>query len=141
MPEADERNVSMTRVLRRFGPAVVGLALVLAGCQAEAQGPAAAIEAYLAARAESNVDQMTLLSCPAWEGQARVEAASFEAMDARLDGVSCTAGSAEGDESLVSCTGQIVTTYQGETREWSVAEHPFRAVMEAGEWRMCGYGE
>jgi hypothetical protein len=117
------------------------LALALTGCQGDGQGPAGAIEAYLAARAESNVDQMTLLSCPAWEGQARVEAASFEAMDARLEGVSCTAGADNGEATLVSCTGQIVTTYQGETREWSVAEHPFRAVMEEGEWRMCGYGE
>jgi hypothetical protein len=129
------------RILRRFGLAALGLALGLAGCQGGEQGPDAAIEAYLAARAESNVDEMTLLSCPAWEGQARVEAASFEAMDARLEGVSCTAGAEGSDGTLVSCTGQIVTTYQGETREWSVAEHPFRAVMEDGEWRMCGYGE
>jgi hypothetical protein len=141
MCASEEKSVGIMRIVRRFGPAAVGLALALAGCQAEEQGPDAAIEAYLAARAESSVDQMTLLSCAAWEGQARVEAASFEAMDARLEGVSCTAGEEEGEATLVSCTGQIVTTYQGETREWTVAEHPFRAVMEDGEWRMCGYGE
>jgi hypothetical protein len=132
----------MKRNMMRMGRGAVLLALALAGCQAAGEQDAGrVVEAYLAARAESNVDQMTLLSCPDWEGQARVEATSFQSMEARLDGVSCTAGAADGDATLVSCTGQIVTTYQGETREWSVSEHPFRAVLQDGEWRMCGYGD
>jgi hypothetical protein len=122
-----------------LGLLLVGLGL--AACQAETGGAAQTIEAYLAARVESNVDQMTLLSCPAWEAQARVEATSFQSMEARLEGVACTESGADGEFTLVGCQGKIVTTYQGETREWSVADHPYRALLDDGEWRMCGYGE
>ena len=121
--------------------AVVGL--LLAGCQSgdagDTSGAARTVEAYLQARVEENVEQMTLLSCPAWEAQARLEAVSFQSMDASLDGVTCEAGAAQGGSTLVNCQGQIVTTYQGEVREWSVAEHPYVVVQQDGEWRMCGY--
>lgn len=126
--------------------ALVVAGLLLAACQggsagADARGAADAIEAYLQARVESNVDRLSLLSCSDWEAQAQIEASTFEAMNAVLDGVSCNDAGTEGDLTLVSCQGKIVTTYQGETREWSVAEHPFLARQEGGEWRMCGYGE
>jgi hypothetical protein len=118
------------------------LVLLLAACQAgDTPGAAAAIEAYLEARVQSHVDQMSLLSCPDWEGQARVEATSFQSMNAKLDGVTCTERGEEGGYMLVDCQGQIVTTYQGEVREWSMAERPFRALLDGGEWLMCGYGE
>jgi len=131
--------------MRRFGPRfllrLVLFALVLAGCQPSSEGAVTAIENYLAARVDKDVDAMTRLSCPAWEGQARIEALTFEAMDAQLEGVSCQAADTDGDYQLVSCTGKIVTTYQGETREWSVSNHPYRALLDGGEWLMCGYGE
>jgi hypothetical protein len=131
----------MPRPALRFVPRLALCALLLAACQPSSDGAVAAIENYLAARVEKDVDAMTRLSCPAWEGQARIEALTFAAMEARLDGVSCEAGGTDGDFQLVSCAGQIVTTYQGETREWSVAEHPYRALLDGGEWLMCGYGE
>ena len=121
---------------------LVGLAVCafgLAACQSDQEAPAQAIESYLAAKVESNVDEMTRLSCPDWEAQAQIEATSFASMDAQLDNVSCTTGAADGDYTLVSCTGQIVTTYQGENRTWSVADHPYRALNDGGEWLMCGY--
>ena len=117
---------------------VVG-AFALAGCQGDSQAPATAIENYLAAKVASDVDAMTRLSCPDWEAQAQIEATSFASMDAQLDNVSCTTGAADGDYTLVSCTGQIVTTYQGENRTWSVGDHPYRALNDDGEWLMCGY--
>src|SRR5512144_3084627 len=116
----------MKPLLVRVWPLFALLALFLAGCRGQAQstaGAAQAIEAYLQARVQSNVDQMTLLSCPDWEAQARLEATSFQSMNARLDGVSCQAGSGDSATTLVTCQGKIVTTYQGETREWSVADH------------------
>ncbi|MCC7360123.1 MAG: hypothetical protein IT317_11630 [Anaerolineales bacterium] len=125
--------------MRRVWVGVVVGALALAGCQGDAEAPAKAIEKYLAAKVESNVAEMTRLSCPDWEAQAQIEATSFASMDAQLDQVSCTTGAADGDYRLVSCSGQIVTTYQGENRTWSVGDHPYRALNDGGEWRMCGY--
>jgi hypothetical protein len=115
--------------------------LLLVGCQADTGGAVKAIEGYLSARVNKDLDEMTRLSCPAWEAQARIEALTFAAMDARLDAVTCTDAGADGDYALVACDGQIVTTYQGETREWSVSDHPYRALLDGGEWLMCGYGE
>ena len=119
--------------------AAFALASGLAACQSSSGSAASAIEAYLQARVESNLDQMIRISCPEWEAQARIEATSFEAMNAGLEGVTCQDGGTEGNYRLVSCQGKIVTTYQGEAREWSVAEHPYKAILDDGEWRMCGY--
>ena len=111
-------------------------------CQSgDKDGAAGAIEKYLQARVKSDVNQMTLLSCPTWEAQARVEAVSFQSMNAQLEGVSCEAGAADASGTTVTCKGKIVTTYQGEAREWSVSDHPYLAVQQDGEWRMCGYGQ
>ena len=132
----------MKRWLLRLWPVWILMGVLLAGCSSGGGGgPAGAIESYLQARVKSDVNQMTLLSCPTWEAQARVEAVSFQSMNAQLDGVSCTAGTAGAGGTTVTCSGKIVTTYQGETREWSVSDHPYLAVEQDGEWRMCGYGE
>lgn len=131
------------KLLRHCLIALAVLSGLLAACgtDADAAGAAQTVEAYLQARVEEDVDQMILLSCPEWEAQARLEAVSFQAMDASLEGVTCQPGESQGDGTLVDCEGKIVTTYQGEQREWSVSEHPYRVVQQDGEWRMCGYGQ
>ena len=131
--------------LTKFTPfCLAALSLLLAACgggAADQSGAATTIEAYLEARVQQNVEQMTLLSCPEWEAQARLEAVSFQSMDATLDGVTCEPGGSQGGSTLVDCQGKIVTTYQGEVREWSVSDHPYVVVEQDGEWRMCGYAE
>ena len=98
-----------------------------------------AVQAYLQARVQSDLDKMINLSCSDWESQARVEATSFKSMKANLDGVACQDSGTAGQYTLVSCKGKIVTSYNGESREWSLSEHPFRVIQDRGEWRMCGY--
>jgi hypothetical protein len=129
----------MTRLFTNIGLLALAVTFFLTGCQASQSGAASAIQKYLQARAASDVDQMTLLSCPAWEAQARVEAASFKSMNAKLDGVTCQVSGGDGSSTLVTCQGKIVTTYQGEARQWAVGDHPFKVVQDDGEWRMCGY--
>ena len=129
----------MKRLLRQSGFLALALAFFICGCQPGPSGAASAIQKYLQARAASDVDQMTLLSCPAWEAQARVEAASFKAMNAKLEGVICQESGSDSGATLVTCQGHIVTTYQGEARQWTVGDHPFKVVQQDGEWRMCGY--
>ena len=126
---------------KNTGPLLLALAFFVAGCQGGQAGASSAIQQYLKARAASDVDKMTLLSCPAWEAQARVEAASFRSMNATLDGVTCQVSGSDGSSTLVTCQGKIVTTYQGEARQWSVGDHPFKVVQQDGAWRMCGYGQ
>ena len=131
----------MKRLLLNTGRLLLALAFFLTGCQSGQSGAASAIQKYLQARAASDVDQMTLLSCPAWEAQARIEAASFKAMNAKLDNVLCQVSGRDGGATLVTCSGHIVTTYQGEARQWTVGDHPFKVAQQDGEWRMCGYAQ
>jgi hypothetical protein len=112
--------------------------LVLAACGASGSAPEA-VQNYLQARAEADAEKMVAGSCVAWETQARTEADSFKSMNAQLEGVACTANGADGDATLVTCTGKIITTYNGEQREWDMTDFTFKAVQEGGEWRMCGY--
>lgn len=130
----------MKHLMINTGRLLLALAFFLTGCQASQSGAASAVQKYLQARAASDVDQMTLLSCPAWEAQARIEAASFKSMNAKLDSVICQDSGSDGSSTLVTCQGHIVTTYQGEARQWTVGDHPFKVVQQDGEWRMCGYG-
>ncbi len=113
------------------------LILLLAGCAQE--DPVAAVEAYLQAKVASDLDALLRLSCADWEAQARVEAASFESMNAELQGMACQqAGEADGF-TLVACQGKIVTVYNGETREWDLGAFLYQLRQEDGEWRLCGY--
>lgn len=124
-----------------FCSALIAAALlVLAACQSAPSGdPAQTTLDYLQARVESNLDKMINLSCSQWESQARVEATSFQSMQAELDGVTCeVSGTADGN-TLVKCAGKIVTSYNGESREWALDENLFVLSPEGGEWRMCGY--
>jgi hypothetical protein len=133
----------MTHFFTKAWLLALAVAFFVGGCQARQSqaGAASAIEKYLQARAASDVDQMTLLSCPAWEAQARIEATSFKSMNAKLDGVTCQVSGSQDGSTLVSCQGKIVTTYQGEARQWNVGDHPFKVVQQDGDWRMCGYAQ
>ena len=117
---------------------VLAATLLLAACAA-ASTPTQQIETYLRARASSNVNQMVSLSCGAWEAQARIEASSFKALNARVEGLTCQVAGTEGTATFVGCAGKIITSYNGESREVNLADKQFKTVNEGGEWRMCGY--
>ena len=110
----------------------------LSACQ-KSDDPVATVQAYLQARVQSDATQMVNLSCADWEAQARIEAASFKSMNAKLEGVTCQVNSSDANNALVSCQGKIVTAYNGETRDWPPANGLFKLVHQQGEWRMCGY--
>jgi hypothetical protein len=114
---------------------ISGLFLVLAACS-QAGDPAAAMMKYLEARVAADADAIRGLSCAAWEGQAVMQADSFRAMNAELQDVTCAKSGEDGNAALVTCDGLIVTSYQGETREWELGT--YRMTQEDGEWKMCG---
>jgi hypothetical protein len=109
--------------------------MVLAGCS-QAGEPGAAMVKYLEARADADADAIRSLACAAWEGQAVAQADSFRSMNARLENVTCQQSGTDGDFTLVTCGGNIVTTYNGENRTWALGT--YRMTQEDGEWKMCG---
>lgn len=128
-------------VRQRAALAICAFALVACGGgdAGDVSGAARNVEAYLQARVASNTDRMIALSCAAWEPTAKVESTSFKSLNARLEGVSCNATTSGSGTATVTCTGKVLTTYNGESRELNLADKPFSSVVESGEWRMCGY--
>ncbi len=98
-----------------------------------------AIEAYLNAIVSKDVVRATNKSCLDWEEGAHAEASSFEAVVARLDGLTCTSISASGEQTLVNCEGRIIANYGGEDQDIPLSGRIYVAVLEGGEWKMCGY--
>jgi hypothetical protein len=130
------------RMIRKAVFALIALSLVACGTSGAAGDVSSAarnVETYLLARVSSDTDQMITLSCAAWEPTARIEATSFKSLKARLEGVACTATANGNSAATVSCSGKILTTYNGEDRALDLSSKPFSSVLEGGEWRMCGY--
>jgi hypothetical protein len=117
-----------------------GTLLLLAACAGSGGGePSAAMMAYLQARVEADATKMQNLSCADWEAQAAIQAQSFRAMNAQLKDVTCTTGGQDGDFTQVTCAGKIITSYNGENREWELGSYQMK--QEDGEWKMCGEAE
>ncbi len=116
---------------------VIG-ALLLAGC-GQQDSPVQAVQSYLNYRVVSDESKLLSVSCKDWENDAQVEAASFQSMNAKLDGMSCSQTGTDGAYTLVACKGKIVTTYAGETRSRDLADRSFKTIQEDGHWKVCGY--
>jgi hypothetical protein len=95
--------------------------------------------AYLTARTKADAEEVTPLVCKAWKSAAVTEAISFRSMNARLEDVACIANGSSGAYTLVGCTGKMVTTYGGETRDWDLSSFVYQTLPEDGVWKMCGY--
>ncbi len=124
----------------RFIFIILIFALALAGCSSNSKSPAAqAVESYLNALIGKQADTLSSLSCADWEAQALLEMDSFEAVSASLEGLSCSETGTENGQTLVTCTGKIVTSYQGEAREFDLSRWTYQVAQEGGDWRVCGY--
>lgn len=124
--------------MRRFALLITILLLILTAC-AEKGSATDAIEKYLKARVAGDEEKLVAASCPEWEAQARAEAASFQSVDASIDGLKCAEAGKDGDYTLVTCEGTIVIQYRGEEpREQALPDLTYRALKIDDEWTMCG---
>jgi outer membrane murein-binding lipoprotein Lpp len=114
---------------------------VMYGCSSGAnKNPAAeAVEIYLQALVNQDLNRMITVSCGAWETQAKQEYDSFAAVKLNLNNLSCQEINQEGDTSSITCNGSIIANYGAEDLEIDIADRIFKVVKEGGEWRMCGY--
>ena len=116
------------------------LAVIIAGCSSGGSDPAAVVEAYNTALVEGDNVQSVALSCATWEESAGAEGASFEGVEVRLDGMTCSLVSEDGEQAVVSCEGNFVFSYAGgEDEEIPLNRRNYVLAFEGGEWRMCGY--
>lgn len=113
--------------------------LALSACSPKQSPSVQAVLTYLEALAAKDGDKMVSVSCADWESSARLELDSFTAVTPELVDLQCNEASAQGDEVLVSCTGQLKLDYNGEIQNLDLSGQFFRTIQEGGEWRMCGY--
>jgi hypothetical protein len=124
---------------------ILALALALAALSAACSGggqksPAAkAVEDYWQAMVAQNAEALSQLSCPDWEPQAIMELDSFQAVEARVEGMTCAESGKEGQDVLVSCQGKIIATYNGEDQELALDARAVLVRQDGGEWLVCGY--
>lgn len=127
--------------MRRMVPIlsfVIFTCLYLSACSSKS-GADTAVETYIKALVARDANSLKTASCANWEGDAQVELDSFTAVSITLDGLSCQEAGKDGSSTLVTCTGKIKASYNGENQELDLSSRTYRAIQEGGEWRMCGY--
>jgi hypothetical protein len=102
-------------------------------------GPEKSVEVYLNALVTADTDKMSTISCSDWEMNAMLELDSFQAVEASLQDLKCEQTGSDGDLALVTCQGQIVTSYNNEQTLIDLNTRSYELVQSAGEWLVCGY--
>jgi hypothetical protein len=111
---------------------------ILAACASNTDAPALAVENYLNALVNKEADKLPTLVCGEWEEDALIELDSFQAVTASLENLSCTQTGADGDTSLVNCTGSIVASYNGEDQRLDLSTRTYQVIEQSGDWLVCG---
>lgn len=117
------------------------VASALSGCSsggASADGAAQAVQSYLQALSAKDAAKLANLSCKTWESQATMELDSFQAVATTLKGVACKQTGTDGSNTLVTCTGQIVASYNGENQNLDLSGRTYLVTQQGGEWLVCG---
>ena len=118
---------------------IVFTTLAVSACASNTDNaPVRAVEEYLNALVEKDANRLTTLSCGEWEEDALLELDSFQAVTARLEGVTCEQTGTDGDTALVLCNGNIVATYNNEDQQLDLSVRTYQVVREGGEWLVCG---
>lgn len=119
---------------------MIFLILITSACSNGVQNdPAGAVLSYLQALVDRDAPRLATLSCPDWEAAAQLELESFAAVTVTLEDAACQESGADGETTLVSCTGKIVANYGNEVLELDLAERSYQVVQQSGDWLMCGY--
>jgi hypothetical protein len=119
------------------------LSLALAACSGgpntAAKDPAAAaVESFLAAAVAKDSTKVSSLVCKDFESDALLFMDGFQAVTAELSNVSCkNTGTASGS-TLVSCTGAINTTYNGEKGSLDLSRQTYKVTQQGGNYLVCG---
>jgi hypothetical protein len=115
------------------------LSLALSACTSSSNGPVEAVESYLQALVDEDVDRLANRSCAEWEFAARTELDSLTDVSSRLQDVACQEAGQQDNDTLVTCTGKIIFDYDGEIQELDLTGRNYAVREEKGEWRVCGY--
>jgi hypothetical protein len=112
----------------------------LTACGQSSDNPAQAVEAYLGALVEKDASSLSSLSCAEWEPTALLELDSLQAVETRLEGLTCSTSAEETDGTFsVDCVGKLLATYNNEDQEIDLSTNTYVVVEQGGEFLVCGY--
>jgi hypothetical protein len=125
-------------MMKRLTFLTLGL-LILTSCSGASNTSGSAIEAYYRTLVSKNEAKTAGLACAAFEAEARRDSKTFAQFPATADNVQCQQTGTDGETAIVSCTGQLTLDYNGDKQQVDLAARQYRAIQEAGSWKMCGY--
>jgi len=117
---------------------IANMLLSACGSSSNNDAPVKAVEDYLTTLVAKNADRLPTLVCGSWESDALIELDSFQAVDVRLEDMACKQSGTDGDNTLVSCTGKIVMTYNNEDQNIDLSARTYQVVQQGGDWLVCG---
>ena len=118
--------------------AILLITNILSACAPDTDAPVKAVENYLNALVNKEADKLPTLVCGEWEEDALIELDSFQAVTASLENVSCSQTGADGDTTLVLCTGNIVASYNNEDQRLDLSVRTYQVIEQGGDWLVCG---
>lgn len=120
--------------------ALIVFSIILASCGQSANDPARTVETYLGALVEKNASRISSLSCADWEPMALLELDSLQAVETRLEGLTCSTTTEATDGTFsVDCTGKLLATYNNEDQEIDLSSNTYIVIEQGGEYLVCGY--
>jgi hypothetical protein len=128
--------------MRKYVPVVslaLAFVLLLVACGGTNDVAASAVENYLNALVAKDAGRVSALSCADWEPQALLELDSLQAVETRLEGLSCSSSTEENGSISVNCVGKILATYNGEDQELDLSLRTYVVAEQGGEYLVCGY--
>lgn len=112
---------------------LIGILLMVLGACATPEAPEAAVERYLQAKVEGDIDTMRGLLCAEMEADLDREAHTFDTVTGvTIEGMECESSAAN----TVTCSGEIVASYGAENTTFPL--ETYRVVQEDGIWKWCG---
>ncbi len=113
--------------------------LLIAACQQATDPAAKAVEEYLTALVNKDGNSLSAISCADWEPNALLELDSLQAVETRLEGLTCAKTGMEGTTTQVTCQGKILATYNNEDQELDLSVRTYDVVQQGGNYLVCGY--
>ena len=114
-------------------------ALMLPACQTATDPAARAVEDYLNALVNKDGDTLAAISCADWESNALLELDSLQAVETRLEGLTCTTSGTEDASTQVTCQGKILATYNNEDQELDLSVRTYDVIKQGSDYLVCGY--
>ena len=118
------------------------LIIIFSACgsvSSRGSSPEGVVEAYLNGLVAKDNAILSTLSCADWEPSAIMELDSFQAVQVRLEGLTCEKVGTDGEFTLVNCKGNLVATYNGEDQNIDLSKRNYQVVEQNGENLVCGY--